>query len=50
MGVAELNRILDINIGIHGIEDVYNLCKSEGGNNTYYLRVKANHECIVNDL
>ena len=50
MGVTKLNRILDINIGVHDIEDVYDLCKSGGGDNTYYLRVKANQECIVNEL
>ena len=50
MGVAELNRILDINLGVHDIEDVYDLCKSGGGNNTYSLRVKANRRCFVNTL
>ena len=50
MGVTELNRILDINLSVHDIEDVYDLCKSEGGNKTYYLWGKANRECIVNDL
>ena len=42
MGVVELNRILEINLGVHDIEDVYDLCKSGGGDNTYYLRVKTN--------
>ena len=50
MGVAELNRILDINFGVHDIDDVYDLCKSRGGDNTYYLKAKANRECIINDL
>ena len=30
MGIAELNRILNINLGVHYIEDVYDLCKSGG--------------------
>ena len=50
MGVVELNRILGMNLGIHDIEDVYDLCKSGGGDSTYYLRANANRECIVNDL
>ncbi|XXG62273.1 hypothetical protein AAC387_Pa05g0663 [Persea americana] len=50
MGVAELNRLLDINLGVHDIEDVYDLCKSGGGNNSYYLWVKANRRCFVNTL
>ena len=50
MAVPKLNRILGINLGIHDINDVYNLCKSGGGDNTYYLQVKANRQCIVNEL
>ena len=50
MGVAKLNRILGINLSVHDIEDVYDLCKSGGGNNTYYLRVKAHRQCFVNEL
>ena len=50
MGVAELNRILGINLGTHDIEDVYDLCKCRGGDNTYYLWAKTNLECIVNEL
>ena len=50
MGVAKLTRILGINLSIHDIEDVYDLCKSEGGDNTYYLRVKAYRQCFVNEL
>lgn len=42
MGVVELNSILDINLGVHDIEGVYDLCKSGG-----YLRVKANWWCFV---
>ena len=41
MGVPKLNMILGINLGVHDIEDVYDLCKSGGGNNTYYLWVKS---------
>ena len=47
MGVVELNRVLGINLGVHDIEDVYDLCKSGGGDNTYYLRVRANWRCFV---
>ena len=50
MGVAELNRVLDINLGIHDIEDVYDLCKFGGRDNTYYLLSKVNRECIINNL
>ena len=50
LGVVELNRILDINLGVHDIEDVYDLCKFGGGDNTYYLRVKANRQCFINEL
>ena len=50
MGVVELNRILDINLGVYDIEDVYDLCKSGGGDNTYYLWVKATRRCFVNAL
>lgn len=35
MGVAELNKILGINLGIHDIEDVYDLYKSGGGDKAY---------------
>ena len=47
MSVAELNRVLGINLSIRDIGDVYDLCKSGGGDNTYYLRVKANQRCFV---
>ena len=50
MGVARLNRILGIYLGIHDIKDVYDLCKSGGGDNTYSIRVKANWQCFVNEL
>eukprot|EP00268_Persea_americana_P018481 TRINITY_DN19218_c0_g3_i1.p1 TRINITY_DN19218_c0_g3~~TRINITY_DN19218_c0_g3_i1.p1 ORF type:complete len:104 (+),score=5.66 TRINITY_DN19218_c0_g3_i1:262-573(+) len=50
MGVARLNRILGIYLGIHDIKDVYDLCKSGGGDNTYSIRVKANRQCFVNEL
>ncbi|XXG49631.1 hypothetical protein AAC387_Pa02g3760 [Persea americana] len=45
-----LIRILGINLGVHDIKDVYNLCKFGGGDNAYYLRTKVNRECIVNEL
>ena len=50
MGVVELNKVLGINLGVHDIEDVYDLCKSVGGDNTYYLRVRANRRCFVFEL
>ena len=50
MGVVELNRVLGINLGVHDIEDVYDLCKSVGGDNTYYLRARANQWCFVFEL
>ena len=34
MDVVELNRILGINLGVHYIEDVYDLCNSR---DVYYL-------------
>ena len=50
MGVAELKRILCINLGVHDIEDVYDLCMSGGGDNTCYLWVRANRQCFINEL
>ena len=50
MGIAELNRNLGINLGVHDSEDVYDLCKSGGGDNTYYLWVKAKRKCFINEL
>ena len=50
MGVAKFYRILGINLGVPDIGDVKDLCKSGGGDNTYYLRVKANRQCIVSEL
>ena len=47
MGVVELNRILGINLSVHDIEDVYDLCKS---GDVYYLRVRAKRSGFVNAL
>ena len=47
MGIVELNMILGINLGVHDIEDVYDLCKSE---DVYYLRVRVKRSCFVNAL
>ncbi|RWR85075.1 transferase family protein [Cinnamomum micranthum f. kanehirae] len=49
MGVAELNKILGINLGVHDIEDVYDLSKSSG-DGFYHLRVTAKRQCFVNNL
>ena len=46
-GVVELNRILRINLGVHDIEDVYDLCKS---GDVYYLRVRARRTGFVTAL
>ena len=50
MGVVELNRILGIDLGVHDIEDVYDVCKSAANDRTYYLRVKTQHKGFVGDL
>lgn len=48
MGVVVLNRILNADLGIHDIEDTYDLCKS--GGDFYYLRAKAKRGSFVTDL
>ena len=46
MGITELNKILGTDLGVHDIEDVYDLCKNRDGE-TYYLRVKAKCSPLV---
>lgn len=50
MGAVALNHILGINLGVHDIEDAYDLCKSKGSSNCYYLRGKPGREQFVTDL
>jgi len=50
MGAVELNRILGINLGVHDIEDAYDLCKSTGENRCYYLRGRPKREQFVTEL
>lgn len=47
MGIAELNNIFDINLGVYDIKDAYDICKSAGGEDTYYLRVKVKCRPLV---
>lgn len=50
MGIAKLNQILEIDLGVHDIEDLYDLCKSPGAEYIYFLRVKANGGTVIGDL
>ncbi|RWR97703.1 hypothetical protein CKAN_02715400 [Cinnamomum micranthum f. kanehirae] len=50
MGAVELNRILGINLGVHDIEDAYDVCKSAGDGTCFYLRGRPGREQFVTEL
>lgn len=50
MGAVELNKILGINLGVHDIEDTYDVCKSVGDGTYFYLRGRPGREQFVTDL
>ncbi|RWR75234.1 hypothetical protein CKAN_00360800 [Cinnamomum micranthum f. kanehirae] len=48
MGTAVLNKSLGIDLGVHDIEDVYDICKSK--EDGYYLRVRPQCTAFVTAL
>ena len=48
MGTTKLNEILGIHLGVHDVEDAYDICK--GRDKTFYLRVKHDQQGFVSAL
>ena len=50
MGVVKVNEMLGLECNVHDFEDVYDVCKSNVAEDSYYFRVRVKDSAIVKGL
>ena len=50
IGVVKINEVLGLECSVHDFEDVYDVCKSNVADDSYYFRVRVKDTNIVKGL